>query len=72
MVLGLLSTLATAQISDDVQSHLEKIALATLNSSESFTEISHASELLTVLGSSSASDQSLKSLTCKRVAKMLY
>ena len=69
---GLLSTLASAQISDTVQEDLEQLALATLNSSESLTEISNASEVLIALGSSSASDHNLKAATCKRVAKMLY
>ena len=48
------------------------MALDTLNTSESISEISQASELLSMLGSSQASDNSFKGLTCKRVAKMLY
>ena len=69
---GLLSTLASAQISDVVQENLERLALSTLNNSQSLSDVSHASELLTALGSSSASDSALKGITCKRVAKMLY
>ena len=72
MLLSLLPAFASAQISEDVQSNLERIALATLNSSESIPEIAQASELLVELGSSSASDANFKGVTCKRVAKMLY
>ena len=72
MLLSLLPACASAQISEDIQSNLERIALATLNTSESIPEIAYASELLVDLGSSSASDANFKGVTCKRVAKMLY
>ena len=63
---------ATGQISEDVQSNLKRIALDTLNSSESIVEIAHASDLLLEVDSNAASDTNFKSVTCKRVAKMLY
>ena len=52
--------------------NLKRIALETLNTSESITEIAHASELLIEIDSNAASDANFKSVTCKRVAKMLY